>query len=288
MEETNVNIALKHCVSLLGISFLAVCLSLPEKAHAKDSITWYVSDWAPFYITRGKQKRKGINDKLIRYIHRQLPGYEMETKNMNATVMKKALENGDNICQLDLFVTPEREKLAYFTKTPAIIDAPLRLFIRAKDEKRLNLPPVIDINELLNNEKLKGTFVKNRSYNTLIDDAIKNTGNKNVKVNESTKRVIKDFFRGKTDYVVEYSAVISYMKSINKYRGEIYSLTIKDTQPYVMGYVGCSKTLWGKTTIDAIDEVLKKHRHDDAYKKILEEWHDDRSKQILIDNYSNF
>ncbi len=282
------NKAINYAVSLLGLSLLTLCLTLPSKAHAKDTITWYVSDWAPFYIIRGKEKRKGINDQLIRYIHKFLPGYEMDTKHMNATVLEKAFENGDNVCQLDLFRTPEREKLAYFTKTPSIIDAPLRLFILAKDEKRLNLPAVVDINQLLANEKFKGTFVANRSYNTTIDTAIKNSKNPNVKLNESTKRVIKDFFKGRTDYVVEYSAVMSYLKDESRYKGAIYSIPIKDTEPFVLGYAACSKTLWGKTAIDAIDAVLKEHRHDKFYKSQLEQWHDDRSKQILLDNYGSF
>lgn len=286
------NKVIKHCVSLLGITVLTLCFTVPTKAIAKDTITWYVTDWAPFYINRGKQKRKGINDKLIRYIHEYLPNHQMETKNMNATLLEKAFASGDNICQLDLFKTPKREKLAYFTKTPSIIDAPLRLFIRAKDEKRLGLPPVVDINELLNNNKLQGTFVDKRSYSnhidTAINAAINASNNTQLSRHESTKRVIKNFFKGKSDYVIEYSAVMSYMKSVDQFKGGVYSLPIKDTEPYVLGYVGCSKTLWGKTTIDAIDAVLKEHRHDVNYKEILEEWHDERSKKILIDSYQYF
>lgn len=259
-----------------------------EDTQSKDKITWYVTEWAPFNITRGKLKRKGINDKLIKYIHQFLPGYEIEWKNMNPSMLNRAFTNGDKICQLDLFKTPEREKIAYFTTFPSIIDAPLRLFIKAKDKDRLKQPTPVDIAQLFANTELKGAFIDGRSYNTTIDTAKTKHNGKNVSSRESVKRLLKDFYRGKIDYVVEYSAVMSYFKSMLKYKADVLSMPIKGTEKFVLGYAACSKTLWGKTAIDAIDAVLKEKRHSDRYREILEEWHDPRSKALIIENYYYF
>ncbi|MCJ8273540.1 MAG: TIGR02285 family protein [Psychrosphaera sp.] len=280
--------ALRTVISLPSILLLTICLTLPAKAHAKDKITWYVTDWAPFNITRGKLKRKGSNDKLIKYIHKFLPDYDLAWKNMNPALLEKAFTQGDNICQLDLFKTPRREKIAYFTKYPSIIDAPLRLFVKGKDEKKLNLSYPVKLDQLLNNGKFKAAFVVSRSYNTMIDNVLLNNTNTKITTNESTKRLIKDFFKGKNDYVVEYSAVMSYFKSTLKYKKDLFSLPIENTDPFVLGYAACSKTLWGKTTVDAIDAVLKAHRNDKRYHNILEQWHDDRSKQVIVKNYGSF
>lgn len=273
---------------MFSIGLLAVCLTLPVKAVAKDKITWYVTDWAPFHITRGKQKRKGLNDKLIKYIHSFLPAYEIAWKNMNPVLLKKAFAAGENICKLDLFKTAEREKTAYFSQKPSVIDAPLRLFVKENDERKMALSSPVDIAALFNNPKYKASYVTSRSYNTTIDNAVLSSTNAKVTTNESTKRIIKDFLKGKSDYVVEYSAVMSFFKSQMKYKKGLFSLPIKDTQPYVLGYAACAKTLWGKTAIDAIDAVLKAHRNDDRYHKILEEWHDDRIKEVIINNYQHF
>lgn len=278
---------------LLAIQFSALLLltcilSLPIKTHAKDKITWYVAQWAPYNITRGKLKRKGINDKLIKHIHQFLPNYDMTWKNMNPVLLNKAFAKGDNICQLDLFKTPEREKIAYFTQFPAIIDAPLRLFVKGRNRDKMNLLPPVDIQALLSNEQYKGSFVTGRSYSAEMDDIIEANIGSRIKTNESTKRVIKDFFKGKSDFVIEYSAVMSYFKSVLKNKQEILSLPIKGTKAYVLGYTACSKTLWGKTVIEEINKVLKDQRHSERYKGILEQWHDERSKQLIVDNYFYF
>jgi len=258
------------------------------KSIAQDKISWYVNEWAPYNITRGKLKRKGINDRLVKHIHKFLPSYDIEWKNMSPMMLNKAFSNGDNICQLDLFKTPQREKIAYFTTFPTIIDAPLRLFIKAKDQQRLGFSGSVDMNEIVADKGLSASFVSGRSYNQVIDQAINSNDNRKIKSEESTKRVLKHFFKGKSDYVVEYSAVMSYFKSTLKYKKDILSLPINGTEQYVLGYAACSKSLWGKTAIDAIDAVLKEQRHSPEYKKILEQWHDARSKQLIIDNYQYF
>jgi uncharacterized protein (TIGR02285 family) len=274
--------------ALICICLFTIVLALPTKVIAKNKINWYVTDWAPFNITRGKLKRKGSNDLLIKYIHQFLPLYDSSWKHMNPALLTKSFEAGENICQWDLFKTPQREKIAYFTKTPSIIDAPLRIFVKKKDLKRINLKSPVDIVQLINNEKYKTAFVDSRSYNTMIDEAIINRTNNSISSNESTKRIIKDFFKGKLDYVIEYSAVMNYLKSTAKYKKGLFSIAIKNTDSYVLGYVACSKTLWGKTVIDKVDIALKAHRHDKRYHDILEQWHDKRTKQLIINNYKNF
>ena len=268
-------------------------LVLPIKTYsqdtiAKDKITWYVSEWAPYNITRGKLKRKGINDKLIKHIHQFLPDYDIAWKTMNPAMLNKVFADGENICQLDLFKTSEREKVAYFSQFPAIIDAPLRLFIKGRDVKIMNLVSPVDLQALLSNGQYKGSFVTGRSYSDAMDKVITANLSANIKNNESTKRVIKDFFRGKTDFVIEYSAVMSYFKSVLKNKQEVLSLPIKGTKAYVLGYTACSKTLWGKTVVEQIDKVLKDQRHSEPYKRILEQWHDELSKTLIVENYFYF
>ena len=293
MVELNVKnlclISLKFSALLLLIS----AFTLPVKSYSqdkipKDKITWYVSEWAPYNITRGKLKRKGINDKLIKHIHQFLPNYDIAWKTMNPTLLNKAFADGENVCQLDLFKTPEREKVAYFTQFPAIIDAPLRLFIKGRDVEQMSLASPVDLQALLSGGQFKGSFVTGRSYSDVMDKIIDANLSANIKNNESTKRVIKDFFRGKTDFVIEYSAVMSYFKSVLKNKQEILSLPIKGTKAYVLGYTACSKTLWGKTVIEQIDKVLKDQRHSQPYKQILEQWHDERSKALIVENYFYF
>ena len=283
--------------TLFTITFIiAGCLFLPLKIHAKtdaktdkkDKLTWYVSEWAPYHITRGKLKRQGINDKLIKYIHKFLPDYEVEWQNMTPTLLNQSFANGDNICQLDLFKTPEREKIAYFTQFPAIIDAPLRLFIKSSDAKQMDLKPPIDLQNLLSVQRYRGAFVAERSYGPQMDDIIDANIGRQIKKKESTKRVIKDFFKGKSDFVVEYSAVMSYFKSVMKYRRDILSIPIQGTKPYVLGYTACSKTLWGKTVVEKINKILKDQRHSAQYKQIIEQWHDQRTKNVIMDNYFYF
>ena len=283
MENTLRLIKLMSALLLLNWGLL-----VPTHVQAQDEITWYVNEWAPYNITRGKLKRKGINDKLIRLLHTFMPNYEISWRNMSPKLLNQAFTNGENICQLDMFKTPQREKIAYFTKFPAVIDAPLQIFIKARDSERLGLTPPVDINQLFNQSQFTASFVFGRSYSKEIDGALNKYKGNNIKRDESTKRLIKQFFRGKTDYVVEYSAVMNYFKSMLKSKKDMLSFPIKNTEPYVLGYTACSKTLWGKTTIDRIDAILKEQRHSEQYKAILEQWHDDRSKSLIINNYHNF
>ena len=152
----------------------------------------------------------------------------------------------------------------------------------------MKLESPVDIKALINNNKYRTSFVSGRSYDTMIDETIVNSTNSRIKQNESITRIVKHFFKGKYQYMVEYSAVMNYLGNTMKNTSNMFSYPIKDTEPFVLGYVACSKTLWGKTVIEAIDGVLKDHRHTPEYKAILEEWHDERSRKVLTDNYDKF
>ena len=80
--------------SFLSVTLITTAFVLPAPAQAKDKITWYVTNWSPFYLTRGKHKRQGINDKLIKYVHQHLPDYDIQWKNMTAKMVPEAMEKG--------------------------------------------------------------------------------------------------------------------------------------------------------------------------------------------------
>jgi len=283
------HIALKQWQIYIFILVIQL-LSSATYAMEQDSneINWFVQDWPPYHFIRGDNKREGVNDKIISYIHQKLPEYQIKWVNMSTQILEESMERGDKVCRIDLFKTAEREKFIYFSKNPTSIDLSLRVFVHEKTYQKKGYKNSVSLNELLNDKSMDGFFIHSRSYGNSLDTIIHSHAYKDDKLvkQSSSKSQIKRFMKGRLDYIVEYSPVVTYYAQEFKSKAPIRSIAIDETPEFVLSYLGCTKNAWGKSVVDKIDTILNDALQDSEYRALLEQWHSPSNAEILRQYYS--
>lgn len=257
---------------------------------AQQEIKWFVQEWKPFNFTRGIDKRTGSNDELIKYLHQYMPQYKIKWVNMDLNHFVKSMKNKQDICKVDLFKTEEREKYALFSAVPSVIDLNLRVFLYEKKAKQFKLKSPVSLEELLSNRKLKTYFPLARKYGKNLDPIITQAEqlNKKLRKDIAAKKLIKNFYKRRIDYLVEYSPVVTYYADYAKLGESLVSYAIKETRPYITSYVACSNTEYGRQVMKDINKVLAEHRHSAEYLSIFEKWHSKKDQKTLRKYYKDF
>lgn len=87
------------------------------------------------------------------------------------------------------------------------------------------------------------------------------------------------------DYRIEYSYVASCFEEILNKKGETVSLTIEESNPYHLAYVACPRNDWGRKMTERINEIIRKARLADEYRKIMEMWQDEDGEKRIRKAY---
>lgn len=280
----------------LKVMFLLGALSVspvnPVLAQDDDKkvINWFTQTWQPFNIPRGKDKYTGLNDELIQFIHKHLTEYEINWVNTDLSRFVQSMKDKNDICKVDFFKTKEREVYSLFSEVPSGIDLNLRVFVMEKKARQLNLKNPLNLPQLLANPDLESNIPLERNYGEAIEAMLAEAEGNGVKLRKDIpiQRILKNFFNGRLDYVIEYSPVITYYAQTSENKGNIYSFAIEGTSPYVISYVACADTDFGREIMPQINKVLQEQRYSKDYLEILEKWHSQANKEELRRYYSHF
>jgi len=257
---------------------------------SQETVKWFVQEWKPFNITRGADKHTGSNDELIKYIHKFMPQYKIKWVKMDLNRFVESLKKKQDVCKVDLFKTPDREAYTIFSDEASVIDLNQRIFFFEKKAKRLGLKSPVSLALLLENKSLKTYFPLARKYGSELDPIINAAEQKKTKIRKDVgaKKLIKNFYKRKIDYLVEYSPVVKYYADYARPGDNLISYSIKETNPYIKAHVGCADTEFGRKVMNDINKVLAEHRHKPEYLSIFEKWHSERDQEALRQFYKNF
>jgi len=271
-------------------ALISLCLLSSSTVIAEQEVKWFVQEWKPFNITRGSEKHTGSNDELIKFIHRHMPQYKLKWVKMDLNHFVKSLKIKQDICKVDFFKTDDRQEYALFSEVPSVIDLNLRVFLYEKKAKKLNLKNPVSIAELLANENVKTYFPLARKYGENLDPIIARAevDRKKLRKDIAAKKLIKNFYKQKIDYLVEYSPVVKYYSNYAELGENLTGFTIKETSPYIKAYVACAKTEFGNKVMQDINKILIEHRHTPEYLSIFEKWLSDKERETLRAYYPKF
>jgi uncharacterized protein (TIGR02285 family) len=270
----------------LFFTFLFLIIS-PSNILAKDSITWMEAVAPPFFIHDGELKGQGYEDLITDLLVENLPLYEH--KHTIATISRhyQQWKQGEKSCSLAMFKTPEREEFAYFS-VPSVFSLPTVLIIRQDNFDSFGATKTVNLQKLLKSEKITIGRSNNRSYGVLVDNVLNRYGNQNnifsFEGSELSLILFKMLIAGRIDALVGLPEEAMYLAETLGFKDQIMTLNISENQnnhDASLTYVACSKTEWGKKTIDTINLVLLEQRPTEQYRAAYERWLDPSS----LENY---
>ena len=259
----------------------------PSNILAKDSITWMEAVAPPFFIHDGDLKGQGYEDLITDLLAENLPLYEH--KRTVATISRhyQQWKQGEKSCSLAMFKTPEREEFAYFS-IPSVFTLPTVLIIRQDNFDSFGTTKTVNLQHLLESEEITIGRSNNRSYGVLVDNVLNQYGNKNnifsFEGSELSLNLFKMLIAGRIDALTGLPEEAMYLAEMMGFKDQIMILNIAENQndhDASLTYVACSKTEWGKKTIDTINSVLLEQRPTEQYRAAYERWLDPSS----LENY---
>lgn len=206
----------------------------------------------PSSIKTGNLAGQGFLDKVTQQLINAMPDYQHGLPLSSPKRTETAMREGKQVCHPVYLKTKERMQFAYFSK-PSVVAPSIRLV-------GLSLPETVGAKRV-NLEKLHGrsTFTVNegRAYNEQVDTFI-NSKPEDYKLVVSVDKS-RDLFlliaNGKVDYTFSYPIEVNFFNKLHPTK-QLQSWHIKGVNPYVLGYVACSKTAWGKDIINHVNQVL--------------------------------
>ncbi len=265
------------------ILILLIAAFVPTGAWTKDSIGWMEAVAPPFFIHEGKFKGQGYEDLITDILIKKLPAYEHTHMIANISRHYQQWKQGEKVCALAMYKTPERMEFAYFS-IPSVITLPTVLIINKEKFNIFGGSKTVSLTDILKSHKYVVGRSKNRSYGIEFDTTLNKYGdNKNVFVYEGpelTLNLFKMLLAGRIDALSGLPEEAMYLAETMGIRDRIMTLNITENQvnnDASLTYVACSKNEWGKKTIQDINAVLREQRPTERYRAAYERWLDPSS-----------
>ena len=253
---------------------------IPEYLKAdevKEKIIWADIEYAPFYITKGENKGKGASQMHREAIIKSMPNYIHEIKKLPTTRLFKSLENGEDICFVDMNYTDNRAKTMAYGLATSIHSRHVVVALKENLKNFMNKNGKISLKSLERNPPLSTAISKGRSFDSHIDPFI-NSGKVKVKhlnLNNTSSSGLQMVSGKRVDFVFEYPEAVNYiLRDKEKEIDQLIFIPLSDRKKknYQMSYLVCSNTQWGQSRVIAINEAIKKVKNTDRYIKAIESW----------------
>lgn len=274
-------------LSIYLLFTLVIVIIGSANIQAKDSITWMEAVAPPFFIHEGDLMGQGYEDLITELLAENLPMYDHNHMIANISRHYQQWQQGEKSCALAMFKTPEREEFAYFS-IPSVFTLPTVLIIRKDNFDSFGGNNTVNLGQLLEEQKITIGRSDNRSYGVLVDDSLNHYGNENnifsFEGSELSLNLFKMLIAGRIDALIGLPEEAMYLAETLGFKDQIMTIKIDENQNNYdasLTYVACSKTDWGKKTIDTINSVLLEQRPTERYRAAYERWLDPSS----IENY---
>ncbi|WP_164078318.1 TIGR02285 family protein [Alteromonas facilis] len=264
---------MKKSYLLSLLTFLPLGFAFNATAD-ENEINWQVFHAPPIHIKVGPDAGKGFVDLMLTELMSKMPEYQHHQPFTTQSRALHDIEVGKQVCHPSLFKTPEREKFAVFSK-PTLFSPANRLIVKPADIVALELPQVIDLDEILQQHQLTLGLVQGRSYGPYIDGIIKGYGDDNiVRISpEQSEVIFRLLENGRIQSTVAYPFEVNYYHRYNMQEAhQKVALYIKGEPEFVMGRVACPNNEWGQKVVHRVNAVLSELVRTDAYEKAMTTW----------------
>lgn len=255
------------------------CAASVALADDKPVMTWMVLDLPPSSILVNDLPTDGATDIVLKLIADAWPEVEHRYLVVNTARAMANLGEGVPACFSGALITPERERIAYFS--PTSLALPLHLVVRGDALAKIprNAKGEVLAATLFDRSDLRGLMVPQRSYSPTVDALLHlrsaSSGIRYVTAADNGANILKMLQRNRGDYTLEYDAFLAYQQSRNpelREGGGLYALPLAGSPAPAYGGIGCPRTAWGHDAIEKIDSLLTKLAPSPAYQNAMNRW----------------
>lgn len=268
---------------LLLLVLATVLPGVPPTVQAKEGIIWMEAVFPPFFIQSGPLQNQGYGDTITHILQRAMAEYSHEEVTTNITRHFYKFKQGEQVCSVGLYKTPEREEFMYFSM-PSFITLPPVIIVKKDNLGKFNQQSIVSLDAVLGNANLMIGLAKDRSYGNTLDEVLKrHQGQTNVVEftgQELSNNLFKMLMLGRLDGLIALPEEALYQAEQMGIRDQFLTLTLTENQHNYDGWlsaVACSKTPWGKGVIDRINQALIELRPTEEYRAAYERWLDANS-----------
>lgn len=272
-------------IKILGCILAILALAAPCPAGDR-TITWMTADFPPVSIPEGPLKGQGYGDVIQKAIQDRMPEYTHESLLGNMNRLYHEYRQGQPVCSVSLYKTPERKDFIYFS-IPSTFTLPNRLILRAEDAEGIEETESISLATVLDEGEIRLGIAANRSYGRPLDtvlDRHRKTGKLHIYVGDDLfENLLRMLVAGRLDAILGLPEEVMFVAEGLGVREAIVSVALTETldDPRAwMGYVGCSRTDWGRAVIDSVNRALRDARPTAEYRRAYERWLDAEGKGI--------
>lgn len=266
---------------------LVLCLELllagPQWVSATENLVWMEAVLPPFFIHSGPNQNQGYGDAITQILEAHLPDYNHGEINTNITRHFYMFKQGEQVCSVGLYKTPEREKFMYFS-IPSFITLPPVIIIKKENIVKFGNKATVSLDAVLEDRGMMIGFAKDRSYGKTLDEIFnRHKGQANLVEftgQELSLNLFKMLMLGRLDGLIGLPEEALYQAEQMGIRDQFITLTLSENLHNYDGWmscVACSKTPWGKQVIDKINQVLLAQRPSEQYRAAYERWLDPNS-----------
>ena len=265
---------LKFLLSALLVSLSWGSMAQADQTAQQGEMTWLYPDFPPYNIASGPEAGKGSADFVMKLMVRNIPGYQYHELVAPPPRVFAEMRKGANVCTPDLIKTPERETFITFSAVPALPPAIVTLTLRKSDWTRFGRRDSLSLEQVLEIPGVRVGSAHGRSYGTVVDGLLKKHADK-VESRSGDKLysgLLNMLLHRRIDAVLGMASEASFMTRLARVQDKVVIVPIKEVTPRLMGYVGCSNTVWGRAYIRHVDRVLKRERLTQDYRHNMERW----------------
>ncbi len=237
-----------------------IFFAIISAVFAKNTITWYTVPIAPFFITEGNDKNKGIHDLMQNYYTKALDNYKHNYEIVSVSRLLEVGKRNDNFGTMILLKAEEREKDFYFTNPYDFI---LSNHVIISEDKYENFKPYldsqgfIDLEQIIKNDNFVIGVEASRIYHESYKELINKSPNidKTFGVN-STELLLKKLSSNRINLMIEYPEVVQYIVNDKKIKLDYVAIPIKGIEPYNLVRFSFPKTKWGAEMTNTMNNLI--------------------------------
>lgn len=247
-------------------------------AFAAETITWLTNDLPPQYIVEGELAGQGIKDQQLHLAQSWTPEFQHRTVLASISRLWYEMAHSDGVCGLGAIRSPEREKIAVFSRRSVVVPG---FHILTKSGSAGLFAPFltpqgeVDLVALLQARKLNGAYATDRIFPEPILAYIASPERRApVEKSVDNERLFQLLRSNRVDFVfglVYEAAYFSWKMGTGE---RIVSLPVKDAPREVGGYAVCSDKPLGRAMMARIDALQADEKNWRDWVAPLKRWLD--------------
>lgn len=260
---------MKFGKAIFGFLFI-LSLGYTPSLQAKDTVTWVLNGFIPFYIQDGPYKGQGISDKLTTFFQKRLPDYIHRQEQMTFSRFFALVEKGNLVCNPLLLKTPEREKILAYSRP----FKPAYAHVMVSNHKVDTPAQGVSFKKFLEENRHRLIVQTKRSYGPLLDEIIKDARARGRIQDHSfpTKQLYVMLEKERIDYFVDIENSAVYYQKLHPGKRMFHNVALMEDRLDRFGYAVCSKTPAGQRLITIINQIIEKEKGSAEFRSILESW----------------